>query len=126
VIISLNAMRAGLLTRFMGILGIIVGVLLVLPVAPSPIVQTVWLMSLGFIFLGRWPNGVPPAWRTGKEEPWPSQQELREQALAAKARERGEEPPEPAAAAEPATADGPAANGTTKRAPQKRKKKRRR
>lgn len=125
VIISLNAMRAGLLTRFMGILGIIVGVLLVLPVAPSPIVQTVWLFSLGALFLGRWPSGVPPAWKEGRPIPWPSQQELREQAAAAKADERGEEPPDVTAAEpEPATANG--AGSSTKRAPQKRKRKRRR
>ena len=37
VLISLNAMRAGLLTRFMGVLGIIVGALLVFPI-PSPVV----------------------------------------------------------------------------------------
>ena len=35
VLVSLNAMRAGLLSRFMGILGIIVGVLLVLPLLPG-------------------------------------------------------------------------------------------
>jgi len=124
VIISLNAMRTGLLTRFMGILGIIVGVLLVLPVAPSPIVQTVWLFSIGLLFLQRWPNGVPPAWETGKEEPWPSQQQLREEAQAAKAAQRGEDPPEsPAASSQPATADGPSGS---KPAAQKRKRKRRR
>jgi hypothetical protein len=122
VIISLNAMRAGLLTRFMGILGIIVGVLLVLPLAPSPIVQTVWLLSLGILFLGRWPSGVPPAWTEGRPIPWPSQQELREQAQAAKASERDEEPPdlEP----EPATANG--GGSAAKHQPQKRKRKRRR
>ena len=35
VIISLNAMRAGLLSRFMGVLGIAVGVLIVLPLLPQ-------------------------------------------------------------------------------------------
>ena len=124
VIISLNSMRAGLLTRFMGILGIIVGVLLVLPLAPSPIVQTVWLLSLGALFLGRWPNGVPPAWTEGRPIPWPSQQELREQAAAAKADERGEEPLEPEPEPEPVGANG--ASGASKPAPQKRKRKRRR
>jgi hypothetical protein len=125
VIISLNSMRAGLLTRFMGILGIIVGVLLVLPVAPSPIVQTVWLISLGFLFLGRWPNGVPPAWSSGEETPWPSQQELRERAQAEKAAERGEDLLEPGDddEREPAPVG---ANGSSRPAPQKRKRKRRR
>ena len=89
VLISLNAMRAGLLTRFMGILGIIVGVLLVLPIgSPVPIVQWFWLAALGYLLLGRWPGGVPSAWRTGRAEPWPTTQELRERREA----ERGQTP----------------------------------
>jgi hypothetical protein len=79
VLISINAMRVGLLTRFMGILGVIVGVLFVIPIGSQlPIVQCFWLISVGLLFLARWPGGVPPAWDTGRAEPWPSQQELRE------------------------------------------------
>jgi hypothetical protein len=76
VIIALNAMRAGLLSRFMGILGIIVGALIVLPLLPQgvPIVQIFWLGALGFLFLGYWPGGRGPAWETGEAEPWPSPQ----------------------------------------------------
>ena len=45
VLVSLNAMRAGLLSRFMGILGIVVGVLYVLPLLPGgqSFVQLFWL-----------------------------------------------------------------------------------
>jgi hypothetical protein len=39
---------------------------------PLPIVQIFWLAALGFILLGRWPGGAPPAWRTGQAEPWPT------------------------------------------------------
>jgi hypothetical protein len=79
VMIALNAMRAGLLTRFMGTLGIIVGVLFVIPIGSQlPVVQVFWLLALPALFLGRWPNGVPPAWKTGSAEPWPTQQQLRE------------------------------------------------
>jgi len=79
VLISLNAMRAGLLTRFMGVLGILCGVLFVIPIgSPFPIVQCFWMLALAFLFSGRWPNGVPPAWAAGEARPWPSQQELRE------------------------------------------------
>jgi hypothetical protein len=70
VVISLNAMRAGLLTKLLGYIGIIAGALLVL--VPLPVVQVFWLGALGFLFLGRWPGGDLPAWRTGKAEPWPS------------------------------------------------------
>jgi hypothetical protein len=80
VLISLHAMRVGLLTRFMGVLGIIVGVLVVLPIgSPQPIVQWFWLGALAYLFAGRWPGGVPPAWKTGRAEPWPSAREVREQ-----------------------------------------------
>lgn len=80
VFTALNAMRAGLLTRFMGILGIITGVLLIFPIGVGlPVVQTFWLVTLGLLILGRIPGGRPPAWQAGEAVPWPSQQELREQ-----------------------------------------------
>jgi hypothetical protein len=74
VIIALNAMRAGLLSRFMGVLGIGVGVLIVLPLLPQglPIVQMFWLGALGLLVLGRWAGGRGPAWETGTAEPWPT------------------------------------------------------
>jgi Domain of unknown function (DUF4386) len=83
VIIALNAMRVGLLSRFMGVLGIIVGVTFVLPLDQQGIIRVFWLGALGFLILGRWPS-VPKAWVTGKAEPWPSQQQLREQRDAAR------------------------------------------
>lgn len=95
VIISLNAMRAGLLSRFMGILGIIAGVLQILPLAPVPVVQLFWLGALGLLFLGRWPGGRGPAWETGEAVPWPSMAEAREAALGDRLREQVEPEPEP-------------------------------
>ena len=79
VLISLNAMRAGLLSRFMGALGMIVGGLLILPILPGgqSTVQIFWLAALGVLFLGRWPNGRGPAWDSGEAVPWPSAAELR-------------------------------------------------
>ncbi|MEA2391871.1 MAG: hypothetical protein QOK31_1980 [Solirubrobacteraceae bacterium] len=95
VIVALNAMRSGLLTRFMGYLGIFTGALLVLallsggagPLGASAggVIQPFWLLALAYLFAGRWPNGVPPAWQSGRAEPWPSMQELREQREAAAA-----------------------------------------
>ena len=114
VVICLNAMRVGLLTRFMGVLGIICGALIVLPIlSPLPIVQTFWLGAMALLLLGRWPNGLPPAWSTGEAVPWPSQQELRE------ARRRG-------AAPEPEPEPEPVTNGTDGRAhPSSNKRKKR-
>jgi hypothetical protein len=97
VLISLNAMRAGLLTRFLGILGVIVGILTIFPIGPVLVVQPVWLLALGVIFLNAWPGGVPPAWRTGRAEPWPSAQQQAEQRRAMRGGKPATEPAEPAA-----------------------------
>jgi hypothetical protein len=71
VLVSLNAMRAGLLTRFYGVLGILTGaIMVILPLAP--VVEIFWLLSLAALFFGIWPGGMPPAWSTGRAEPWPS------------------------------------------------------
>jgi hypothetical protein len=72
VMLPLRARRAGLLSPFMGILGVLSGVLLVLPVLPPVILQAFWLGALGALFLGRWPGGPGPAWATGEADPWPS------------------------------------------------------
>ena len=68
VLVSLNAMRVGLLTRLMGYIGIVAGAMLIL--FPLPVVQIFWMGALGVLFFGRWPGGDPPAWRSGKAEPW--------------------------------------------------------
>jgi MFS family permease len=97
ILLALNAMRVGLLTRFMGVLGIIVGVLFIIPIGSSlPIVQAFWLAALAALFLHRWPSGMPPAWVTGVAQPWPTQQELREarmEAQASKLDDEGDERP---------------------------------
>src|SRR4051794_20494249 len=80
VIVSLGAMRVGLLTRFMGILGVITGLLQIFPLGPSAfVVQAFWLVALGAILTGLWRRGVPPAWQSGRAMPWPSQQQVREE-----------------------------------------------
>jgi MFS family permease len=125
VLIALNAMRVGLLTRFMGVLGIIVGVLFVIPLGPLAVVQPFWLVALAALYLGRWPNGMPPAWESGKAEPWPSQQELREQRERAKAGGKPAREPEPEPEPEPAAATA-GAGGQTRPHPSSKKRKRKR
>lgn len=98
VLVSMNAMRVGLLTRFMGILGIIVGALSVFQLDAPQVVRGIWLAFLGLLIAGRYPGGTPPAWETGRSEPWPSQQELRERREALKAEHA---PVEDTAEAEP-------------------------
>ena len=129
---SLSAMRVGLLTRFMGILGIAVGVLYVLGPfllgGNQTIIQTFFLLALGLLFRGRWPGGVPPAWVSGQAEPWPTQLELREarergaHAGNARGSEAGKEP-EPARerAAQPAPAPAPRPHSSSKKKKRKRR-----
>ena len=78
IMTSLNAMRAGLLSRFMGVLGIFVGVVLVIPLGVQ-ILQLFWFAALGLLFLDRWPGGRGPAWQTGEAIPWPGAAEQREE-----------------------------------------------
>jgi hypothetical protein len=116
VVVCLNAMRVGLLTRFMGVLGVICGVFVVLPIlGPLPIVQTFWLGAMAALLAGRWPSGMPPAWQTGRAEPWPSQQSRR----AARA---GQAPPEPEPGPAQEAVEAPAGRAH----PSSKKKKRKR
>jgi len=129
VLVSLQAMNTGLLTRFMGYLGMFAGALVLFQITQVPVVQCYWLLSLAYLVSGRWPTGVPPAWRSGRKESWPSSSEMRNRrAAAANARtesRRGRGP-------KPATAGGPdvevAETGTaarTRASTPKRKRKRR-
>ncbi len=121
VLVSLAAMRVGLLPRFMGYLGIVAGVLTILPFLPIPIVEAYWLLALAYLLSGRWPSGVPPAWTSGVAVPWPRQPRAeRTQSSGRAPRGRGPKPvPQPAGAA-----GGPASNSTRATTP-KRKRKRR-
>jgi hypothetical protein len=113
LLVSLNAMRAGLLTRFLGILGVVAGVLTVFPqLMPVPLVQAFWLVALGLLLLGR--GTLPPAWRTGKAEPWPSARESAERRREAEQRRQGIEP-EPKPKPKPAAKPHPASSKKRKR-----------
>jgi hypothetical protein len=41
------------------------------------LVPAAWMVSVGFLFLGRLPGGDPPAWTSGVACPWPSPAEVR-------------------------------------------------
>jgi hypothetical protein len=108
----------------MGVLGIITGTLQILPFGgPLPVVQSFWLLMLALLFSGRGAGGMPPAWRTGQAEPWPSGAEVREQRRRAAAERRGEpyEPPEPPEPEPEPVSAGPSPSASAR----KRKRKRR-
>jgi hypothetical protein len=80
VLIAMHAMRAGLLSRFMGILGIIIGALTAVPIlggSPLPL-QLFWLVAMSVLFLNRWPQGRGPAWDAVEPIPWPTAQDRRD------------------------------------------------
>ena len=121
VLLAVNAMRAGLLSRFMGILGIVAGVLAGLPLSAPPTLLFFWVAALGLLVLGRWPGGRGPAWETGQAAPWPSAAEQRR--VKQEQRIEAESPPPPPEAS--GNGSGPA-DGTAAPAGGPRKRKRRR
>jgi hypothetical protein len=117
VLVALNAMRVGLLSKFMGYLGIFAGVLILFQITQIPVVQGYWLAAVAYLLSGRWPTGMPPAWTTGRAVAWPSSAELRARRAAAVGAK-------PVATPEPQTAGGPTP-GRTRSTTSKRKRKRR-
>jgi uncharacterized protein DUF4386 len=95
VLINVNAMRVGLVSRFLGIVGVIVGGLQILPILPPFVLEIAWLGAVGLVFLDRWPAGRGPAWETGEAVPWPSAADR------AQARMEAAEPADPESPSEP-------------------------
>jgi MFS family permease len=120
IMIAQNAMRVGLLTKFLGILGIVVGALYVLGMIfplGTDVIRLFWLIAVGLVILGWWPGGRGPTWETGEAEEWLSAAQRR-------AIEQAEAEQEQAELA-PANGNGADDAATRTRSPRKRKKKRR-
>jgi MFS family permease len=123
IVIAQSAMRVGLLTKFLGILGIVVGALYVLGVVfplGTDAIRLFWIVAVGLVVLGWWPGGRGPAWESGYPEEWlsPAQRKALEQA------EVEEEPAPPTPA--PSNGNGNGGDDASRtRTPRKRKKKRR-
>lgn len=63
------AMRTGLLTRFLGSLGMALSVAVLFGLLPFVLL---WFLYFGVLLLGRVPGGKPPAWAAGEAIPWPT------------------------------------------------------
>jgi hypothetical protein len=74
IMVSLRSMRVGLLTRLMGTVGIISGVLFLIPLTPVPVIQALWLIFFGAMLLGFGNKPLPEAWTSGEARPWPPRQ----------------------------------------------------
>jgi MFS family permease len=74
---NLNSIRAGLLSSFIGIVGIIAAVLFILPLGPPQILMAFWLVAVATIIFDRWPGGRGPAWNADEPIRWPTAAERR-------------------------------------------------
>jgi hypothetical protein len=99
LMICLYAQRSGLLSRFMGVVGMFAGATIVFrQFDPPGVIRSLWLGALAALVLDAAPRVFrgrrPPAWAVAEAVPWPSQQQLREERESARRRAAGE--PEPA------------------------------
>jgi hypothetical protein len=126
VMLPLRARRAGLMSQFMGVLGVIVGALMVLRLMPlvPEITQAFWLGAVGALFLGNWPGGRGPAWETGEPDPWPSAAERRGMVPAGTATDNGATADEPVARAGASASAEPPEPEPTPQRPSSRKRRR--
>lgn len=94
----INVLRVGLFPRWMGILGMLTGLLIFLPIggAELQVVPAFWMVMIGVLFIGKWPNGEPPAWAAGEARPWPSGGSMRGSRQAASAGAGSDVAPAPA------------------------------
>jgi hypothetical protein len=100
VLVSLNAMRAGLITRAFGVIGSVAGVMVILPILGplSPMFEIIFLAALSLLFFRAWAGGIPPAWDTGRAEPWPTRERTPRRPARTPAPEPAAQPPLPGGA----------------------------
>jgi hypothetical protein len=122
IMTMLGSVRAGLLPRWMGMVGGVSAVLLLLPTPTFDLIPAFWLVALGILLMGRWPKGDPPAWAAGEARPWPSQAQVRSEQQAAKG--KGSRAPQQLAAQDAVSADVAPAPSPPKGSSSRRRRKR--
>jgi hypothetical protein len=65
-----EATRVGLITRFLGVLGVGGGITTAIGIPVGPALFMAWLASVGLLAAGYWPGGRPPAWDAGRALSW--------------------------------------------------------
>ncbi len=113
IVVLLNSMRTGLLPRWLAILGMFSGLLILLPNvgATLQLIPAFWLVMTGILLSGKWMGGDPPAWEAGEARPWPS----RAQMAAERGRAKGEPLAAGAGAGDIAPAPKPQQAGTSRK-----------
>jgi hypothetical protein len=79
VTLMVSTVRVGLQPRWMGIVGGVAAVIVLIPSQELSLITAFWMVGTGLLFMGRFPGGDPPAWAAGAARPWPSQLEARAQ-----------------------------------------------
>ncbi len=117
IVAMVNSRRVGLLPRWMSVLGMFTALLIFLPLggAELEVVPAFWMVMMGILCVGKWPNGDPPAWAAGEARPWPSAAEVR----AAKQAGQGQ-PALSGAGADVSPAPAPPASGPARKRRRKR------
>jgi len=127
VILMMNALRVGLIVRWLAILGMFVGLLIFIPIGGEQlqVVPALWLVFTGILFFGKWPGGDPPAWQAGEAVPWPpgGRRGQKAQQQERGSRRKGQAVPTPTPAPQ-AAADPQSAATVQASAPRKRRKRR--
>jgi hypothetical protein len=77
ITLMVSTVRVGLQPRWMGIVGGVAAVILLIPSQELSLITAFWMVATGILLMGRFPNGDPPAWAAGAARPWPSQLEAR-------------------------------------------------
>jgi hypothetical protein len=110
ITVMINALRVGLLPRWMGFLGMFTALLIFLPIggAELQVVPAFWMVMMGILNSQRWPGGDPPAWSDGEARPWPSRAQMQ-------AERAGRDPKAPAKVAAAAPAAVPVKASSRKR-----------
>ena len=114
IVVLLNALRCGLVPRWMGVLGMFSGLLILLPNvgATLQLIPAFWLVMMGILLAGRWMGGDPPAWEAGVARPWPTRAQLQAERSA---KAKGEPVPAGAGAGDVAPAPKPQQTGTSRK-----------
>ncbi len=77
ITLMVSTVRVGLQPRWLGIVGGVGAVILLIPSQELSLITAFWMVVTGILLMGRFPNGDPPAWPAGVARPWPSQIETR-------------------------------------------------
>jgi hypothetical protein len=90
IALMVSSVRVGLQPRWMGIVGGVGGLILLVPSEILSLIPAFWMVGTGILLMGRIPTD-PPAWAAGEARPWPSQAQVRAE------RDVDSDPPAPAA-----------------------------